>query len=334
MQSILPQMIYCLFRKETDPWFNLAAEEYMLRHFQHDVFMIWRNGPSVIIGKHQNAAREINHGFCEANSIPVIRRITGGGTVYHDMGNINFSIVTNGETGKLVDFRKHTAPLIEFLRTKGIDACFEGKNNIRVGKLKISGNAAHVFKQRVIHHGTLLYDSDLEILDRAIEGNEAIYTDRSVRSVRSVVTNLKGLLDDPPATGEFMEEFYRFMTGFLAPSQEYSWQASDLEMINKIKQERYLASEWNRGYSPDYEMDNDFNHEGQNISIWISVKKGVIGEISITSGRKFEPLLMEAEKRLIGAEHSREAVAARLKSINFASGGTPGLIRALVDHLF
>jgi len=171
-------------RPHTDPWFNIAAEEYFLKNFQEDIFMLWQNEASIIVGKHQNTLAEINYPYVKENGIPVIRRISGGGTVFHDLGNLNFTFIQNGEKGKLVDFRKFTDPILAVLNKMGVPAVFEGKNDLRVDGLKISGNAEHVFKNRVLHHGTLLFSSVLNDLGKALKVKTDRFTDKAVKSIR------------------------------------------------------------------------------------------------------------------------------------------------------
>lgn len=327
-------MFYCIYRKETDPYFNLAAEEYMLREFPHDAFMVWRNNRSVIIGKHQNASREINHAYCSEHSIPFIRRITGGGTVYHDQGNINFSFITTGEPGKLVDFKKYTAPVIDFLASLGLSAHFEGKNNIRVNGAKISGNAAHVYKNRVIHHGTLLYNTNIEALENSIAGNETLYNDRSVRSIKTHVVNLKQLLNDPMNTAEFSKKFFDHVVGLLSPSvMIYEWKDRETERIKKLKKTRYLDPLWNMGYSPDYNFHNSFNYKEENIVIRLTVKKGKIEEAEISCTGNFFNELKQIEKNLRGVNHDRHSVAGLFTDLNHSADET-GLGKTLLDNMF
>ncbi len=152
--------------------------------------MLWQNLPSIILGKHQNTLAEINYSFVKENNIPVVRRISGGGTVFHDLGNLNFTFISSGEKEKLVNFRKFTQPIIEVLNHMGIPACFEGKNDLRVNGLKISGNAEHVYRNKVLHHGTLLFSADLNYLNQAIKSVPERFKDKAVQSVRSKVANI------------------------------------------------------------------------------------------------------------------------------------------------
>ena len=178
-----------------DPFFNLALEEVLLKSRQEDYLILYINDPSVIIGKHQAAHREVNTKFITENKIPVIRRISGGGTVFHDRGNLNFTFIRQSEEGKQIDFRKYTKPVIDFLVSLGIDARFEGKNDIKVDGLKISGNAEHVYRNRVLHHGTLLFSSSIHMLKNSIRSDKSCYTTRAVDSNPASVMNLNEKID-------------------------------------------------------------------------------------------------------------------------------------------
>ena len=134
----------CIQDTQTDPYFNLAAEEYVLKNFSDDVFMLWRNDNAIIVGKHQNTLSEINLDYVKEKGIKVVRRISGGGAVFHDLGNLNFTFIRTGEEGNLVDFKRFTLPIIEVLQKMGVDAKFEGRNDLTIEGKKFSGNAEHV----------------------------------------------------------------------------------------------------------------------------------------------------------------------------------------------
>jgi len=167
--------MYCLTLQSSEPYLYLATEEYLLKNTGEEFCILAVNSPSVIIGKHQSPHREVNTEYVEKHNIPLIRRISGGGTVFHDEGNLNFSFIRNCEPGHQVDFRLHTKPVIDFLSSLGIDAKFEGKNDLKVNGLKISGNAEHVHRNRVLHHGTLLFSSDMEMLRSSLRKDTSCY---------------------------------------------------------------------------------------------------------------------------------------------------------------
>ena len=172
----------CIINTNTKPYFNLAAEDYVLRNFKDDCFMLWRNKPSIIIGKHQNTLAEINLEYVKDNNIDVVRRLSGGGAVFHDLGNLNFTFIKNAkDEGSLVDFKKYIQPILEVLQSLGVNAKFEGRNDIMIDGKKISGNAEHVFKRRVLHHGTLLFLSQIADLSKALKVNPLKYQDNGVK---------------------------------------------------------------------------------------------------------------------------------------------------------
>ena len=179
----------CIHDKHTDPFFNLAAEEYVLKNFTEDCFMLWRNGPSIIVGKHQNTLAEINLDWVRANNIKVVRRLSGGGAVFHDLGNLNFTFIVSGEDGNLVDFRKFTKPILEVLQKLGVEAKFEGRNDLTIKGMKFSGNAEHVHKNRTLHHGTLLFSSVMADLSQALKVNPLKFTRPSNRCARGSPTS-------------------------------------------------------------------------------------------------------------------------------------------------
>jgi lipoate-protein ligase A len=213
----------------TNPYTNLATEEYLLKNSPSDIFMLWRSQPAVIVGKHQNAMAEINYHFVRENGIPVIRRLSGGGTVYHDLGNLNYTFIMNGTEGNLVNFRRFAQPIIDVLHGVGVDARLEGKNDLRVNGKKISGNAEHVYKNRVLHHGTLLVESNLVNLGMALKAPTNRYSDRAVQSIRSVVANLNDYLDRPVTADDMANRILGYMALLFPKSARYELSDSEQE---------------------------------------------------------------------------------------------------------
>lgn len=234
-----------------DPYFNIATEEYLLKHSNDDYIILYRNTPSVIVGKHQNTMAELNHSFINNKEIPVIRRLSGGGTVFHDLGNVNFCFIVNGREGNLVDFKRFTTPIIEFLNGLGLNAYRGEKNDIRIGAYKVSGNAEHVHKNRVMHHGTLLYSANLLWLEQAIKSNEESYTDRAIRSNRSQTINIAELLPHPLPVEAFEKALLEFLTEyhFATPFQLDS---SSKKIISTLASTKYSDWNWNYGYNANY----------------------------------------------------------------------------------
>lgn len=327
-------MLRCIQRIETDPRFNLAAEEYLLQNARCDTFMLWRNEQSVIIGKHQNMAREINHEYITEHNIPVVRRITGGGTVYHDPGNINFSFIRLNRKENPVDFRFFTRPVILFLKSMGLPAEFEGKSNILVHGKKVSGNAAHIFKGRVLHHGTLLFDTDLGAIEKALRPEEERYTDRSVRSAPREVTNISAYIGAAMSTEDFVDAFFSFVINFCPDSFHDRLTAEETNAITELAAEKYHNSSWNVCYSPDYQFSNSWESDEGRFSITLKATESLISDIRIDGPDRFSEFISSIEKALKNVLHEKINVSDRLKSITFTGENEAGLLNQIIRHMF
>ena len=301
----------CLNLESTDPCFNLAVEEYLLRNRKEDYLILGVNTPSVIIGKHQVAHREADTRFVSENGIPVIRRISGGGTVYHDTGNLNFSFISQSTAGRQVDFRKYTLPVAEFLASAGVMADFEGKNDLKVNGLKISGNAEHVYRERVLHHGTLLFDTRLDDLKGSLRSDTSRYSTRAVESNPSSVMNLKDVMNGIEDIGVLKS---RMLTYFIGQKENRSIELTpeEIEAIGSLAESKYRTWEWNFAYGPEYHFSNRFEISGINYSCRIFVRDGIIWECGIEGSDE----MAVAAKNLIGCRHMPEDILRVLKEGN------------------
>ena len=275
--------MFYLVSQNNDPYFNLATEEYLLRHRSEDFFLVWISKPAIIVGKHQNTLAEINLPFVHKNQIPVARRLSGGGTVYHDDGNINFAFITNEEPGKLIDFTRHAIPVIEFLEPLGIRPIMGGKNDILVDGFKISGNAMHVFKNRVLHHGTLLFDADLENLRNALAIDTGRYSSRAVQSNRARVVNIRATLKQTLATGEFVFLLLEYIRKRYQ-GERYIPDPEEIQKTEELASEKYSKWDWIYGYSPEYRFDNTFIVQHHQVKVTFTGVKGIISGFKIQSG--------------------------------------------------
>lgn len=294
-----------LVNDHRDPCFNLATEEYLLKNTSEDIIFLYRNSPSVVVGKHQNAMGEVNYKFVKENNIPLVRRISGGGTVYHDEGNINFTFIRNGEEGHLVNFRMFIEPIAEYLKLCGVPAEIGVRNDILVDGLKVSGNAEHIYKKRTLHHGTLLFSSNLDSLRGCLKTEEGKYTDRAVKSVRSKVSNLKPYVSQTLT----VEPFYSNLGYFLADkfqAEPYFLDSAAMESINESATNKYSDWNWNFGYSPDYIFRNSISFKNNTLAIELKVSKGIIKEADITGDLEKE-LAIEIKNSFINISHSVEA---------------------------
>jgi lipoate---protein ligase len=328
---------------QTDPFFNLALEEYLLKEVPFESFVLWRSQPSIVVGKHQNALSEVNYPYVYENDIIVARRLSGGGTVFHGQGNINFTFIRDGEPGKLIDFRKHTEPVIEFLKDIGVPARFEGKNDLRVHGLKISGNAEHVFKNRVLHHGTLLYDANLKSLNEAIRIVPGRYTDKSVQSVRSKVANICDFLSDPPDIDVFMGMLASRLKGFFeditlnnnAGDEVSDYHLSDYETeaVRQLAHHKYSQWDWIYGYSPNYIFTGTVTLGNQDLELTLDVKKGVIRDAQIISGKP-DAGWTSLAKALPGRQHRDRDILNLLQQHEKVDQGRTKIPSALIPLFF
>lgn len=275
----------------TNPYFNIAAEEYLLKESSEDIFMHYIDEPSIIVGKHQNTLAEINLRFTVDNNIPVIRRISGGGAVYHDKGNLNFTFITNGKEGHLIDFRRFTKPIMDVLQNFDLDVKFEGKNNLCVKGLKISGNAERVYKNRVLHHGTLLISTDLKTLSAALHVAPGKYFDNAIKSIRSSVVNINNTLHPSMNIGSLRDNFFAHIRQ-IQRSEDYSFSTDDIGKIKKLVTQKFSTWEWNFGYSPPYEFRNKAIIQGKETEIYLKVEKGIIDEVHIGSFKKIQEVIL------------------------------------------
>ena len=282
-----------------DPFFNLAAEDFLLHERKEDFLVLSVNEPSVILGKHQVAQREVNARLTSEDNIPVLRRISGGGTVFHDHGNLNFAFIRQSEEGKQVDFRYYTQPVIDFLGYLGIKAVFEGKNDLTVDGLKISGNAEHVFRERVLHHGTLLFDASITNMKKYLKPESENYSTRGVASNRSSVTNLKGRLKGIETMEKFMGSMIQYFHETIPDLKPFAFQPAEIEQIERLSESKYKKWEWNWGYGPPYVFSSIFAVAGNSHKCRFLVKDGIIWESDIEGS----PGASAAGKKLIGCRH-------------------------------
>jgi lipoate-protein ligase A len=295
-----------------NPFFNLAVEEYLLQNRKEDFFILYINDPCVIIGKHQVVHREVDAKFIEEKKIPVIRRISGGGTVFHDRGNLNFSFIKQSEAGKQVDFRLYTEPVIDFLHTLGVYSVFEGKNDLTVDGLKISGNAEHVFRERVLHHGTLMFDVAIDDLSQSIKPKSDNYSTRAVESNRTSVINLKGRLKNINSTDEFLKSMQNYFIRNMSELQTYYLSDEELSAVHLLTDSKYKTWEWTYGYGPQYTFTGWIVINEKSYNFRLVVKDGIIWECDIEGSEEMKA----AGKKLIGCRHMYKDLQEKFRSEN------------------
>ena len=305
----------CVNSDIDNPFFNLASEEYLLKNKKEDVFLLWVGTPSIIVGKHQNTLGEINYNFTRNNGIDVARRLSGGGTVYHDEGNLNFTWIMNGELGKLVDFKKFINPIIDFLNDLNLHAEYGGRNDIIIQNKKVSGNAEHVYKNRTLHHGTLLFNSNLKNLRSSLEIDKNKYTDKAVKSVPHPVGNISNFLKKKMSFDEFRSRLFTYILKLNKKNTIYNFKDEEINLINRLKKEKYETWNWNFGYSPKYSFRNFvmINHEESEISFEVS--KGILSRVNCKH-LKNKLLRNFIENSLENSFHHEEDIIKRMHESN------------------
>lgn len=291
--------MYCIIPDSDNPFFNLALEEFLLKKREDEFVMLTINSDAVVIGKHQVAQREVNSRYIHENKIPVIRRISGGGTVFHDAGNLNFTFIRNCEPGKQVNFQENTRPVTGFLNSLGLDAKLEGNNSIRVNGLKISGNAEHVHRNRVLHHGTLLFNSSLDRLRSALRKDRSHYITRGVNSVPASVVNLSDMIPSVKDIKDFRASLQDYFYTYFSGLKKLYLSENEKDEVDLLAKSKFMTWEWNYAYGPEYDFSNDFICQGRKASCRLHVREGIIRD-SIAEGN---PLLEKISVKLKGCRH-------------------------------
>lgn len=302
----------------TDPSYNLAMEQYVFDCLPRDrmYFMLWQNDNSIIVGKYQNTLSEINLEAVERRGIRVVRRLSGGGAVYHDMGNLNFTFITDAASGTALDMKLFCQPVVRTLAALGVHAEVNGRNDITIDGKKFSGNSQYLRQGRVMHHGTIMFNSDLSVVSEALQVDPTKFQTKGVRSVRSRVTNVADHLDRPVSLPEFrrilLENILREN-----PGQPYPLTPKDLAAVEKLREERYAAWDWNYGQSPACTVLRRRRVEGCGlVEAYISVDSGLISAIAFRGDffSAVEP--EEMAPRFVGRTPDQAGFAAALEGVD------------------
>ena len=296
----------------TDPYFNLASEEYFLSGgCDEDIFMLWRNSPAVIIGRNQNAFAELNIDYIKANNIKVVRRLTGGGAVFHDLGNVNFTFITSKNDDTVLNFEVFTQPIIKLLNQLGAKAELSGRNDIVIDGYKISGNAQCGYKNRVMHHGTLLFEADLSHLADSLKVDKEKIQSKGIKSIRSRVANIKNFIDRDMDVLEFKEYIEKGIDG-----EHRLFSAEDIELIQKSADEKYSAWDWVYGQSKNYQYTNKKRYPYGMVEINLNVDGGYITDIRINGDYFGISDIAVLEDRLIGTRYDSEDIFEKLYDVD------------------
>ncbi|NCB42218.1 MAG: lipoate--protein ligase [Clostridia bacterium] len=304
-----------LINKFTDPEFNLALEEYALTQLRQEMIILWQNSASVIIGKNQNAIEEIDIDYIRNNDIKVIRRQSGGGAVFHDLGNINFTVIGRIGSNDFNNYEKFTAPICTFLQSLGVDAKLEGRNDLVINGLKFSGNAQAVKNGWIMHHGTLLFNADLSHLAKALKPKPAKIESKGIKSIRNRVTNISSHLPYPIEVEDFFEKLASYIRENSTDLEDYELTEEDVFSVNQLVQCKYGTWAWNIGKSPEYNYTKSTLFSSGRIDIYLKVRNGSIEEATIY-GDFFSVLdKSELEQKITGIRHDKELIKRSLEDV-------------------
>lgn len=299
--------------------FNIASEEYLIKNFKDNILLFYINNPCIIIGQNQNTLSEINFDYVKENSIKVVRRLSGGGAVYHDRGNLNFSFITNITGGNMIDFKKFTKPVVDALQKIGVDAKFEGRNDLCIDGKKFSGNASHIYKNRICHHGTLLFNTNLTHLIKSLNPGDDKFIDKAVKSVQSRVANIYNYLDDSYTIENIRELIIKQVLLDVEDTKEYEYNETDINEITKLFKQKYDTWQWNFGKSPNYNLKREIKTKAGKIESYLFVKNGIIKDLNIYGDYFCEIPTEKFIEHFINVEHNAEIIAKKIELMDINS---------------
>ena len=292
----------------TSPYFNLAAEEYFLKKDSESKLILWQNDNTIVIGRNQSTFTEINLPRAEELKVNIVRRMSGGGAVYHDLGNLNYTYITKYSGDDFLNFEKFTKPVIDVLKSLGVDATLSGRNDMLIGGRKFSGNAQYIHKDMLLHHGTLMFNTSVEILSEVLNVNELKIKSKGIVSVKSRVTNIGEHCNI--SIDDFCELLFKFAAG-----TPYELTQTDIAEIEKLKKEKYDTWEWNFGYSPKHSFKNEQLFPCGIISATLDAKDGKITDIKFSGDFFGKREVSWLEKNLVGIRHSYSELLTALANL-------------------
>jgi len=301
----------------TDANFNFALEKYAMYELDKadEYFIFWRTQPTLMIGNYQNPYQEINMDYAKENSVNIVRRITGGGTIYTDMNGWQFSFIVKGkrDDAKKIDFEKYTKPIIDALKSLDVDAYRSGRNDLLIDEKKFSGNAQYHDKSVSLHHGSLLFDTDIEAMVRALNVADEKIISKGIKSVKGRVTNISDYLKGKISSLEFRDVMIKYLTKDM---EIYHLTDEDIKRVNEIKTQQFDTWEWNIGKTPKFNKTKDKRFAGGKLQVCVFVEKGVIKDIEFYGDFFAQKDINELKQALLGCEYKEKEIKDRLVAAN------------------
>lgn len=306
-----------IVNKSHNPFYNIALEAYAFRELrdEDELFILWINEPTIVIGKHQNAIEEINKAYTDEHGIHVVRRLSGGGAVYHDLNNLNYTIISNKTQEGAFDFKTFSQPVIETLADLGVTASFTGRNDLEIDGKKFCGNAQAYYKGRMMHHGCLLFDVDMTVLGNALQVSKDKIESKGVKSVRARVTNILDELLEKMTVEAFSEQLLNKIKEQYPDMTEYVLSEADLENIQNLADNQFATWDWTYGKSPDYTIKRSVRYPAGKLTSYVKVEKSVITGLKIYGDFFGIKDVSDIEEELIGLRYEYQDVLDKLRTV-------------------
>ncbi|HEN7351431.1 TPA: lipoate--protein ligase [Streptococcus agalactiae] len=320
-----------------DPAYNVALEAYAFQKLTDidEIFILWINEPAIIIGRHQNTIQEIKKEFIDKNGIHVVRRLSGGGAVYHDLNNLNYTIISNNTQEGAFDFQTFSKPVIDTLAKLGVKAEFTGRNDLEINGQKFAGNAQAYYKGRMMHHGCLLFDVDMSVLGQALKVSKDKIESKGIKSVRARVTNIVDHLSDKITVQEFSDAILAQMKEEYPEMDEYVLSDAELSEIQAMRDNQFATWDWTYGKAPEYTIERGVRYPAGKITTYANVENSTIKSVKIFGDFFGVKPVDDIEKMLEGVRYDYKDVLAALKTVDtsqYFSRMTPEEItKAIVD---
>lgn len=320
-----------------DPAYNVALEAYAFQKLTDidEIFILWINEPAIIIGRHQNTIQEINKEFIDKNGIHVVRRLSGGGAVYHDLNNLNYTIISNNTQEGAFDFQTFSKPVIDTLAKLGVKAEFTGRNDLEINGQKFAGNAQAYYKGRMMHHGCLLFDVDMSVLGQALKVSKDKIESKGIKSVRARVTNIVDHLSDKITVQEFSDAILAQVKEEYPEMDEYVLSDAELSEIQAMRDNQFATWDWTYGKAPEYTIERGVRYPAGKITTYANVENSTIKYVKIFGDFFGVKPVDDIEKMLEGVRYDYKDVLAALKTVDtsqYFSRMTPEEItKAIVD---